>query len=62
MMAFGHWHLRQLPLVERKEKLKAVIEKSGLRDVLCGKCVEGCGVDLFNAVCEHNLEGVCAER
>jgi bifunctional non-homologous end joining protein LigD len=39
--------LRQLPLIERKEKLRAVIEKSGLTDVLCGKFVEGRGVDLF---------------
>ena len=31
--------LRQLPLIERKEKLRAVIEKSGLPDVICGKYV-----------------------
>jgi bifunctional non-homologous end joining protein LigD len=54
--------LRQLPLIERKEKLRAVIEKSALPDVLCGKFVEGRGVDLFRAVCEHNLEGVVAKR
>jgi len=39
-----------------------VIDKSGLPDVICGKYVEGRGVDLFNAVCEHNLEGVVAKR
>src|SRR4030081_1776341 len=42
--------LRQLPLVGRTEKLKALIEKSGLPDVICGKFVEGRGVDLFNEV------------
>jgi bifunctional non-homologous end joining protein LigD len=54
--------LRQLPLIERKEKLRAVIEKSGLTDVLCGKFVEGRGIDLFNAVVRMNLEGVVAKK
>jgi bifunctional non-homologous end joining protein LigD len=54
--------LRQLPLIERKEKLRAVIEKSQLTDVLCGKFVEGWGVDLFNEVVRRNLEGVVAKR
>jgi bifunctional non-homologous end joining protein LigD len=54
--------LRQLPLIERKEKLRAVIEKSGLPDVICGKYVEGRGVDLFNEVVRRNLEGVVAKR
>jgi ATP-dependent DNA ligase len=54
--------LRQLPLIERKEKLRTVIEKSALPDVICGKYVEGRGVDLFNAVCQQNLEGIVAKR
>jgi bifunctional non-homologous end joining protein LigD len=54
--------LRQLPLIERKEKLRAVIEKSALPDVLCGKYIEGGGVDLFNEVMRRNLEGVVAKR
>src|SRR6202166_890459 len=54
--------LRQLPLIERKEKLRALIEKSGLQDVICGKYVEGRGVDLFNEVVRRNLEGVVAKR
>jgi bifunctional non-homologous end joining protein LigD len=54
--------LRQLPLIERKEKLREVIDKSRLPDVICGKYVEGRGVDLFNEVCERNLEGVVAKR
>jgi len=54
--------LRQLPLVERKERLRALIEKSGLPDVICGKYVEGRGIDLFNEVCQRNLEGVVAKR
>jgi bifunctional non-homologous end joining protein LigD len=54
--------LRQLPLIERKEILRSVIEKSALPDVICGKYVEGRGVDLFNEVVRRNLEGVVAKR
>jgi len=54
--------VRQLPLVERKEKLRSLIEKSALPDVLCGKFVEGRGIDLFNEVVRRNLEGVVAKR
>src|SRR6202166_3021055 len=50
--------LRQLPLIERKEKLRQVVEKGGLTDVLCGKFVEGRGVDLFNEVVRRNWKGV----
>jgi bifunctional non-homologous end joining protein LigD len=57
----GH-DLRQLPLIERKEKLSAVIEKSALPNVICGKYVEGRGVDLFDEVARRNLEGVVAKR
>jgi hypothetical protein len=54
--------LRQLPLIERKEKLRAVIEKSEQTDVLCGKYVEDRGIDLFKAVVRMNLEGVVAKK
>jgi bifunctional non-homologous end joining protein LigD len=54
--------LRQLPLIERKEKLRQVIEKNALPDVLCGKYIEGRGVDLFNEIVRRNLEGVVAKR
>lgn len=40
----GH-DLRQLPLVERKRKLREVMGKSKLPDVICGKYVEGRGID-----------------
>jgi ATP-dependent DNA ligase len=54
--------LRQLPLIERKEKLRAVIEKSQLPDILCGKFIEERGVDLFNEVTRRNLEGMVGKR
>jgi len=54
--------LRQVPLIERKEILRSIIEKSQLPDVLCGKYIEGRGVDLFDEVVRRNLEGVVAKR
>jgi hypothetical protein len=36
--------------------------KSNLSDVICGKYVEGRGIDLFTEVCQRNLEGVVAKR
>jgi bifunctional non-homologous end joining protein LigD len=54
--------VRQLPLIERKEKLRALIEKDPMPDVLCGKFVEGRGIDIFNEVVRRNLEGVVAKR
>jgi hypothetical protein len=54
--------LRQLPLVERKQELSAILGKSKLSDVICGKYAEGRGIDLFKEVCERNLEGIVAKR
>jgi bifunctional non-homologous end joining protein LigD len=54
--------LRQLPLIERKEKLRNLIEGSKLADIICGKYIEGRGIDLFNAVCKRNLEGIVAKK
>src|SRR3984893_2187189 len=54
--------IRQLPLLERKQKLRALLDKSQLPGVICGKYVEERGVDLFNEVCQRNLEGVVAKR
>jgi bifunctional non-homologous end joining protein LigD len=54
--------LRQLPLIQRKRRLRQLVGGSGLVDVICGKYVEGRGVDLFNEVCQRNLEGVVAKR
>jgi hypothetical protein len=33
--------VRQLPLIERKKKLRTLIEQSALPDVVCGNFVEG---------------------
>jgi bifunctional non-homologous end joining protein LigD len=54
--------LRQLPLIERKEILRSLIENSEVPDVLCGKYIEERGVDLYNEVVRRNLEGLVAKR
>jgi bifunctional non-homologous end joining protein LigD len=54
--------LRQLPLVERKLKLREILDKSKLPYVICGKYIEGRGIDLFTEVCQRNLEGIVAKR
>ena len=54
--------LRQLPLVQRKQKLRAILENSELPDVICGKYIEERGTALFKEVCERNLEGIVAKR
>jgi len=54
--------LRQLPLIERKDKLRQLIENNLLPDVVCGKYVEGRGIDLFDEVVRRNLEGIVAKR
>src|ERR1700688_4187273 len=41
---------------------RAINISRGASDILCGKYVEGRGVDLFNEVVRRNLEGVVAKR
>src|SRR3981081_3232685 len=62
LLSLSDRDLRQLPLIERKRKLRHLIGSSGLVDVICGKYIEGRGVDLFREVCQRNLEGVVAKR
>lgn len=45
LLYLNDWDLWQLPLIERKEKLRALIKKSNLDDVICGKYVERRGID-----------------
>ena len=62
MLYLNDVDLRQLPLIERKEKLRQLIEKNLLPDVVRGKYVEDRGIALFTEVVRRNLEGVVAKR
>jgi bifunctional non-homologous end joining protein LigD len=54
--------LRQTPLVERKKKLKKLIDRSDCSEILYAQHIERNGRLLFEEVCERNLEGMVAKR
>ena len=54
--------LRKLPLIERKKKLKRLIERSECSEIIYAQHVERCGKLLFEEVCERNLEGMVCKR
>jgi bifunctional non-homologous end joining protein LigD len=54
--------LRQTPLVERKKKLKKLIERSDCTEILYAQHIERNGKLLFEEVVERNLEGMVAKR
>ncbi len=54
--------LRQVPLIERKKKLKRLIERSTWSEIIYAQHVEEHGKLLFQEVCERNLEGVVCKR
>jgi bifunctional non-homologous end joining protein LigD len=54
--------LRQLPLIERKQRLRRLIRTARKSRVLYADYIEGRGVDFFRTVCEQNLEGIVAKR
>jgi bifunctional non-homologous end joining protein LigD len=49
--------LRQTPLIERKKKLRRLIEGSECSEIIYAQHVERDGRLLFQEVCERNLEG-----
>lgn len=53
--------LRDMPLVERKQRLKAILPKQS--NIVCEPVsVIGDGKRLFAAVQQHDLEGIVAKR
>jgi bifunctional non-homologous end joining protein LigD len=50
--------LRNLPLVERKLRLRDLIRKSRNRSVLYASHMERHGVRLFQAICQQDCEGI----
>jgi bifunctional non-homologous end joining protein LigD len=52
--------LRELPLVERKARLRALIGKAGV--IRYCDHVEGRGSDVFAAACQQGLEGIISKR
>jgi bifunctional non-homologous end joining protein LigD len=54
--------LRRLPLVERKNRLAALVQASRCERILYAQHVEGKGKRMFQEVCAHDLEGIVAKR
>ena len=54
--------LRQLPLMERKEQLRQLIQKSRRPDLIYAQFVEGAGTALYREICERDLEGIVCKR
>jgi bifunctional non-homologous end joining protein LigD len=54
--------LRQAPLVDRKKKLRKLVERSECSEILYAQHIERNGKLLFEEVCERNLEGMVAKR
>jgi bifunctional non-homologous end joining protein LigD len=54
--------LRQTPLIERKKKLRKVVERSKCPEILYAQHIERNGKLLFQEVVERNLEGMVAKR
>jgi bifunctional non-homologous end joining protein LigD len=57
LLAVDGYDLRQLPLLDRKRRLKAIMPTPDSR-VRYVQHVEGRGTDLFGAVCDRDLEGI----
>jgi hypothetical protein len=54
--------LRKLRLIERKKKLKRLIERSSALEIIYAQHVERYGKLHFEEVCDRNLEGVACKR
>jgi hypothetical protein len=54
--------LRQLPLIERKSRLRKLIEKSDCWRIIYAPHIEMRGCVLYRAICKKDLEGIVAKR
>ena len=54
--------LRNLPLIERKSRLAALVQKSGCDRIIYAQHIEGTGKRFLQEICAHDLEGIVAKR
>jgi bifunctional non-homologous end joining protein LigD len=54
--------LRRLPLVERKNRLAALVQASRCERILYAQHVAGEGKRMFEEICARDLEGIVAKR
>lgn len=53
--------LRDLPVIERKARLRKLVQTAGVPRLLYSDHMEGEGVALFEQVCSRDLEGIVAK-
>jgi len=60
------WHdgqdLRQLPLIERKDRLARLVQQAKCERLLFAQHVEQYGERFFEEICSQDLEGIVAKR
>jgi bifunctional non-homologous end joining protein LigD len=54
--------LRQLPLIERKKRLRQLIGKSDCERIIYVQHIEVCGCVLYRAICKKDLEGIICKK
>jgi bifunctional non-homologous end joining protein LigD len=54
--------LRQLPLIERKIRLRKLIEKSDCERIIYTQHIEMRGCVLYRAICKKDLEGIICQK
>jgi bifunctional non-homologous end joining protein LigD len=54
--------LRQLPLIERKIRLRKLIEKSDCERIIYTQHIEMRGCVLYRAICKKDLEGIICKK
>lgn len=54
--------LRHLHLVERKERLRALVAKGSCSRLIYAQHIEGQGIGFFEEICRRDLEGIVAKR
>jgi hypothetical protein len=54
--------LRQLPLIDRKKRLRQLIGKSDCERIIYVQHIEMCGCVLYRAICKKDLEGIICKK
>jgi bifunctional non-homologous end joining protein LigD len=62
LLWLNHEDLRNFPLIERKERLRELIERNKPERIIYAQHVEREGKLLFEEICNNDLEGIVAKR
>jgi ATP-dependent DNA ligase len=54
--------VRKLPLIERKQRLHELVQRSRCRAIIYAQHVEHHGVGFFEEICARELEGIVAKH